>query len=239
MPLTIIKQPDKITSDKITVIIPSAGIGRRMKYHGAKALLELPNHETIIERQLRIIREVLPLCEIIVVVGFQADKIISLVKSRYRTRFVYSPNYEITSVVHSISLGLFPCLSSRVLILYGDLVFNSDTLLKTVGKGNISNILTSDKGQILTSEVGVTTQNNLAEHFGFDISTKWAQCIFLVDNVLNTFKSLVHNLDNSKIFTYEILNQLLSHNHQLYATNLNDGQLVEVDNIKDIERITF
>ena len=61
----------------MSVIIPAAGVGYRMKSYGPKCLLNVNENETIIEKIIQNVNTVFSKDEIIVCVGFEADKIIS------------------------------------------------------------------------------------------------------------------------------------------------------------------
>ena len=56
---------------KMTVIIPAAGAGRRMKSYGPKCLIDLTPNQTILDRQLEIINNTFKRTEIILVCGFE------------------------------------------------------------------------------------------------------------------------------------------------------------------------
>ena len=68
---------------EISIVIPAAGMGRRMKSYGPKALIPLPSDKTnprtgesrgenitLIERQIHILIDCYPNAEIFIVVGF-------------------------------------------------------------------------------------------------------------------------------------------------------------------------
>ena len=60
----------------VHVIIPSAGIGRRMKSYGCKSLLNIRDKK-LIDIQVENIRNVFPTNEIILVTGFDSDRLIN------------------------------------------------------------------------------------------------------------------------------------------------------------------
>ena len=60
--------------EDLSVVIPAAGIGRRMKSHGPKSLIHIKD-SSIIERQIKLVHKYYPESEIIVVVGFGANLI--------------------------------------------------------------------------------------------------------------------------------------------------------------------
>ena len=68
--------------DSITVIIPAAGEGRRMKSYGPKPLIQLTKG-TILDRQIRLIDKVLGPVDFIIVAGFECDKLMDSCPERF------------------------------------------------------------------------------------------------------------------------------------------------------------
>ncbi|MFZ9376704.1 MAG: 2-C-methyl-D-erythritol 4-phosphate cytidylyltransferase, partial [Candidatus Fonsibacter ubiquis] len=58
------------------IIIPAAGIGKRMKSHGPKANIKIDEKNTVITRILSIIKKSFGKTETIVVLGFQKEKLL-------------------------------------------------------------------------------------------------------------------------------------------------------------------
>ena len=109
-------------TEEYSIIIPAAGMGYRMRSYGPKALISLNLDQNIIQRQIEIIKNNFTNYEIILVVGFEAEKLMRntpefLVK-------VENESYERNNVVRSIGMGLRATTTDKVLIIYGDLVFN-------------------------------------------------------------------------------------------------------------------
>jgi CTP:phosphocholine cytidylyltransferase-like protein len=63
-----------VNRDDITIIIMGANIGYGMKSYGPKCLLHINNHETLLEYQINLLRTTFPHADIILVVGFLADR---------------------------------------------------------------------------------------------------------------------------------------------------------------------
>ena len=59
--------------EKINVIIPAAGIGRRMKSYGPKPLIKIGN-STIIKNQINLLQTYIPDINIVLVCGFKAER---------------------------------------------------------------------------------------------------------------------------------------------------------------------
>ena len=111
--------------DPITVIIAAAGAGRRMRSYGPKPLLTIKG-KTILSRQLEEIQTKFPTANIILVCGFEADKVMDRVRGNIIT--LENENYQDTNITRSVSIALRAVRTDRVLILCGDLVFPNGTL---------------------------------------------------------------------------------------------------------------
>ncbi len=105
-----------------TVIICAAGMGTRLGIGTTKALVDIDGIPLII-RQLELLKDY---DDIRVVVGFQAEKIIKVVKE-YRKDIVFAFNYdyETTGVADSLRKGLFAA-REYVISLDGDILVNQD-----------------------------------------------------------------------------------------------------------------
>ena len=85
---------------ELSVIIPAAGMGRRMKSYGPKGLISL-NGPSVLERQLKIVWKIYPKADITIVAGFQADLISERIRKKYPVRIVRNVEYETTNVARS------------------------------------------------------------------------------------------------------------------------------------------
>ena len=79
---------DKKDYSDMSVIIPAAGMGRRMKTYGPKCMIPI-NGVPIIERQIKQLNKVYPNCDIIIVVGFGSSVISDTINSS--TKHEFSP----------------------------------------------------------------------------------------------------------------------------------------------------
>ena len=64
-------------SQKYSIIIPSAGMGKRMRSYGPKSLIKITPEKNIVENQIEIINDNFTNHEIILVCGFEADKLMN------------------------------------------------------------------------------------------------------------------------------------------------------------------
>ena len=64
-------------SQRYSIIIPSAGMGKRMRSYGPKSLIKIAPDKNIVENQIEIINNNFTNHEIILVCGFEADKLMN------------------------------------------------------------------------------------------------------------------------------------------------------------------
>jgi len=201
----------KIKSDEedpITVIIAAAGAGRRMKSYGPKPLLNIKG-KTILSRQLEHIKLKFPNANILLVCGFEADRVMDQVHGDIIT--LENENYQDTNITRSVSIALRAMQSDRVLIICGDLVFSKGAL-DCLDFTQASILALKNENQ--SSEVG---------------------CIVGDDGYIkNMIKSLVFNRDNKKLFLFEIINKIIDNGCKIKCITHDSIQIVDVDVSKDI-----
>jgi choline kinase len=222
----------KQVDDEITVIIPAAGRGRRMKSYGPKSLISI-GKQTILERQISIVESLFPNSKFVIVTGFEADKVIS----NCPRKFVKIENelYEDTNVSRSVAMALNAVSTERVLIFMGDLVFNTEAIStldfeKTCVSANIDDSRTSEVGCIVSPD---KTVSNMM----YDLDLKWNQIIYLQSKELDIFKALCTKRRNRKLFLFEIINKVIDKGGKIKCITDERVKVIDVDNSKDLLRV--
>ena len=219
---------------ELSVVIPAAGIGSRMRYKEPKALLNLSEDVTIVERQLETIWQIYPKADILMVIGYKADKIRDQLK-RYPVRFIYNPIHESTNVTFSISLGLQAAISSECLIVYGDLVFNEHAI-NTITDGN-SKLLVDSNGHMNDDEVGVIIdEKNHISNLSFGLTKKWCQIAYLRGKELEIFKRSCYKDSTSRWFGYETLNDVINEGGILESYTIQSSIVFDIDTTQDLQK---
>ncbi len=212
------------------IIIPAAGLGKRMKSYGPKALVKCAHQEPLICRQIRLLRERFEDPYIVVVLGFGAERIKKFLPRDVHV--VFNPDFAITNVAHSIKLGMVCCPPwLPLLIIYGDLVFNKE-VLRTISLEQSSILLDIRDGR--ESEVGLTVVDNQATFFSYGLPLKWAQIATLLYPEQDIFNRLMCDNHRRKHFGYEVFNEMLEQDAKLEVLSNDKMRLVEVDSSKDI-----
>jgi len=221
-----------MSTNDLSVIIPTAGVGRRMRSYGPRALVGLWEGRTIIRRQIDLVRAVYPKSDIIVVVGHEADKVLKTLPSYVRV--VENEHFETTGAARSITLGLRATTTKRVLVVYGDLVFNKSTIESV--PVNKSSILVDNRNKTNISSIGVTLDGAHAVHFEYGLPTKWCHIVTLVNKELELFKSIGGKKERRKHMSHEIFNEIIERGGDFHWFENKKMLLAEIDSIQDVKK---
>ena len=215
----------------IHVIIPSAGIGRRMKSYGCKSLLNIKNHK-LIDIQIKCIENVIPRNEIILITGFDSDRLMS--QSPKNIIKIENEKYYENNVARSIDIGLKATKENdHVLILFGDILLNEDAL-KHINFQESSIVISNDMSD---NEVGCNINaKGYLEYMMFDLPNKWGHNIYLTSKELTLFKKIIWNKQTDKKFCFEILNEVINHGGKFKCIINNNIKVMDIDTSKDLQK---
>lgn len=228
MPITLANRPN--LREKYTIIIPAAGKGRRMNTYGTKSLIKLANGKNILQQQLHCIGNNFRFYEVIVVSGFEANRI--KFHSPSHVKHITNEDYDNNNVAHSISLGLTLATTNKVLIIYGDLVFNTYTLKNAFDKE--SGIVVDTAGHMKREEVGLLSRKNFLMHMSYGLNTKWAQIVYLTGKELELFTALAKHPHNKQKFGFELINDTIAMGGLFKIYQPKRMKVTDIDSSSDI-----
>jgi choline kinase len=208
----------------------AANIGYGMKSYGPKSLLSINPTETLIEYQLNLIQTSFPNADIILVVGFSADRVIK--RCPEGVRIVENQLYEHTNEVEQVRLALNCTLTDNVLILKDDIIFNDETLC-SISK-NESCIIYDSQEQIDDSNVGVTVIGDYATVFSYDIPTKWCHIVYLTEKDQQTLRTICSKRERNRMYLHEALELMLQRTGKIRAIEPTNMEIVKIDNSRQL-----
>ena len=216
--------------DPINVIIPAAGMGRRMKSYGPKSLIKIGN-STIVKNQISLVRSYIPNANIILVCGFQAAVLMNATPNNIIK--VENEKYNETNVVRSIGMGLRAINDcAKVLIMYGDLVFNAETIKSISFESSSIIIANKTMGQ---DEVGCIINKNSLQHLMYDLPNKWGQIAIFVDQELKLLQQMCWDHKNHGKFGFEIINNIIQQGGNFKCIENDNIKIIDIDSSKDIQ----
>lgn len=215
----------------VTVILLCDNPGYRMKSYGPASLISFKNKK-LIDLQIDAIKKVFNNYEIIVCVGFDADKVCKYIKQKYKNsniRIVENQIFNTSNSCESARLSLNNTNNDRVIICDGSLYFTSNTLEQI--DLNQSSVVTEMCRQD-NLEVGVNiNEHGNVEHFSFGASNTWSEICFIQNHdSIESLRRILTSFDKSK-FVFEALNDLIQTKHFLKRI-INEYSLYKINNLK-------
>ena len=228
---------DIFHSDELTIIIPAAGEGTRMKAFGPKSLIKLSNKLTVIDHQIQLIHKQFPFANIVLVHGYEANKVMNYLstKEEYSKKNIINlenERYKTTNVVRSIAIGLRATLTNKVLIMYGDLICNLSML--KIPDETQSSLYIDISNTMTENEVGCVIQNRLIEHMIYDLPNKWAQIAYITGLELTLLKKIVYNPTNENLLGFEVFNEIINQDGKFVPIKPKRGWANDIDCVKDL-----
>ena len=212
------------------MIIPVAGMGHRMKSYGPKCLLQANQKETILEKTISNIKREYPLSDIIVVAGFESNKVISSLP--HYVRIVENSSFEETNIVESIRLGINAAANKKLLIVYGDLIFNVYSIRDLTNNGTC--VIIDSKSRFKDDEVGVTIVKDKVTTFAYGLEKKWSQIAYFEGEDFDMLKKLCSNKKRSRLYPFEIFNMMIESGVKIKAVEPKRMTIKEIDSLKDL-----
>lgn len=231
--ISTIYSPSKIP---ISVIIPAANPGIRMRSYGSKSLIAYKN-TTVIESQIRAINHNLYNPDIILITGFESAKVQRFISSKnLNVKCVENTNWENENIVGSIKLGLSSAKHKNVLIVYGDIAFNINALKLPISSYSL--ILIEDKNKLMNKDaVGCIFNNNKVEQLMYDIPNKWCNIAYFNKQHYECLEYLCNKENYEKRFGFEIINKMIEYGCEISPCYNKEAKVIDIVSSKDIKRI--
>ena len=216
----------------ISVIIPAAGTGKRMKSYGPKPLIKV-GESSIINNQVSTIRTHLDVTDIVLICGFKASRLMNATHEAIIK--IENELYEESNVARSIGMGLRAIKKSEtVVIIYGYLEFNSTAIecLDLSASCIIAGVSTMGD-----SEVGcIVESNGQLANMMYDLPSKWGQIAVFTGLELQLLKELCWDKKNYRKFGFEIINRIIERGGVFHCIQSEDVKIMDIDTSKDIPK---
>jgi choline kinase len=119
------------------VIILSAGLGSRLQSPAPKSLINFYNGRNILNYQLAVLANFLPIWDIYIVVGFKKELVM---EAASRCTFIYNERYDRTNTAKSLLMAL-ERMDDDVLWINGDVFFSDKEIISHLMSEGANSIL--------------------------------------------------------------------------------------------------
>ena len=222
----------------MNIIQLAAGVGSRLGKPFPKPLTPLGDGETILARQQRILKDVFPDAQTMIVVGFKKDM---LMEEFPESVFVYNNNFGETNTSKSLLRGLNATPSGGVLWLNGDVVFDEGLLglvREAIGTGRSFVCVNTAKvgpeevkytvdGDGFISELSKTVRSPLGEAVGIN---------FVAADDKDVLIQHLADCDDNDYFERGIETAVAAGAARFLPVDISEFPCIEVDFTEDLER---
>lgn len=223
-----------VEPSRLSIIILAAGEANKMRSYGARSLIKVTSHQTLIEYQLDALHKFYQSPEIVLVCGYEAERVMD--NTPHEIIKVENERYQDTNVAKSLGVGLRACTGNEVLVMYGDLIFNHDTI-KYLDMSS-SFVLTDEFGCFDDEEVGcILNEHNAVENMFYALPNKWAQIAFFKGQELKLLKDTVWNKENERWFGFEIINDNITKGGSFSKLSNKKMKILDIDSAKNLQDI--
>jgi hypothetical protein len=228
-------QPCK--TELISVILLCDSPGYRMKSYGPLPLINIASHK-LIDMQIKAIQQTLLNFEIILCVGFDSDKIVKYIRSKYSNlpiRIVENQLFNSSNNCESARLALNNTLNNKVLICDGNLLFTNKTLSLI---NYAQTCVLTETNPCENLEVGINVDaNDEAQYFCFGAHSIWSEIIFLHnEDIIEVLRRNLASQDSKNKFLFEAINELIKTKHKIKCIK-NKYPINRINNIKTYHAI--
>jgi hypothetical protein len=230
-PRSLNKNTD-LSGELISIILLCDSPGYRMKSYGPLPLINISNHK-LIDLQIKAIQQSFTNFELIICLGFDAEKTCKYIRSKYSKlpiRIVENQLFNSSNSCESVRIALNNTLNSKVLICSGNLLF-SNKIFSLIHYNKTCALIENDPCENL--EIGINVDNNNeAQYFSFGACKIWSEILYLHDaNIVETLRKIIVYPDNKNKFIFEALNDVLKSKHKITCIN-NKYPIKKINNIK-------
>lgn len=228
---------DTIKNELVSVVLLCDTPGYRMKSYGAIPLIPF-GRQRLIDIQIQSLKKVFHNFELIICVGYDAEKVCKYIKNKYRQkniRIVENQKYETSNSCEGVRLCLNNINNGRIVICDGSLIVEKGTLNNIVSEK--SHVLTED-GFLENLEIGINVgESGNIEHFGFGAHRAWSEIVYLSNpDIIECLRKIISTENFRQKFLFEGLNELIKTKHRILAVT-NKHPVKKINNIKTYHKI--
>lgn len=227
----------------MTYIILAAGKGSNLQpltLNYPKTSFRLDENTTVLQRMVRIIRKHDKDAEIVVVLGYLADKVKESLAEE-NCKFVLNPFYEVTNSISSLWFARQYLERENVTIVHGDVVYSNEIIKNYLVKPTDHPYVLTDSSCLVAGNYNAVVRDNQIlvmskklENF----SAKYC-CMTKLDAVSarlmkQEIDSMILNNMYGQFFEDSLVQMIMFNDFQLFSEDIAGKNWSEVDTVDDL-----
>ena len=219
----------------LSFILISSMPTKGMKSMGNIGLLPFNKKSCILDKHIQNIKSVYPTAEIIVVAGFEQQRIARMLKKYEKVKCVSHDMQPYSNETESMWYGLRAMSNTKCIVLNINFVAGKALWTKIKYRSKKSLILLNSN-KYFKNELGATLRNDKLNYIFFGLPNKIANIYLLQESHIKYFLDNYSENSRSK-YLFETINTLAKH-QDFYYDNINYKNMKYINNIKDYNSIT-
>ena len=204
----------------ISFVILAGGESKKMKEFANRSLLKV-NKKTIIRHQIDEIRRIYPQCQIVLVLGHEAELVYQEVAA-YDVCCVFTNQEHHT--YQAALYGIRAATNPNIFLLHNDILLNEEVLTFNLAYPTI--VISEEKKDC----VGIIHQNNIVTNITYGVKNAWQKIIYLTGNSIKYLRQQPIKKENWNRFDWELYNYLL----ELDNFHYHIGKVKEINTGRDL-----
>tara|TARA_R100001132_G_C3273955_1_gene96001 strand:- start:768 stop:1454 length:687 start_codon:yes stop_codon:yes gene_type:complete len=223
-----ISEIKKSYDDNISVAILGNETDYRVRSYGPKCLLK-HGSSTIIQNQIKLIGETSCISDLVVVLGFECEKIINYIPEH--VRIVENQLYSETNSSESLRLVINNICGDRLLIIDGNILISRNAFKKLDFSRSFALCHKNGKpkNEISASKIGDHIGN-----FSFGLENCWDGVVFLQGKEFGLLRKACTDKGKGRFFVFELLNLVIDNGGKIEIQECKAGDIKVINSIKDI-----
>ncbi len=227
-------------------LILNSGIGRRMgiltKEH-PKCMVKISQNDTILSRQLRLLSQA-GVTNVVMTIGYLSQTLVNYCQSLdipLNFTFINNPLYSETNYIYSIYCARESVLDDDILLLHGDLVFESSVLMDIINSED-SCMKVSSTLSLPDKDFKAVVNNGIVKAVGVEFFNSAIEAQALYKLKQSDWKIWLNKLcefcdeGNRQCYAEVALNQVIDQ-CIIKAIDVGDRLCMEIDTPKDLNVI--
>lgn len=227
----------------MTYIILAAGKGSNLQpltLNYPKTSFRLDENTTVLQRMVRTIRKHDKDAEIVVVLGYLADKVKESL-SEENCKFVLNPFYEVTNSISSLWFARQYLERENVTIVHGDVVYGNEIIENYLVKSTDYPYVLTDSSCIMAGNYNAVIRDNqilVMSKKLENVSAKYC-CMTKLDAVSSRLMkqeidSMIKNNMYGQFFEDSLVQMIMFNDFQLFSEDIAGKSWSEVDTVDDL-----
>lgn len=217
---------------KYSVILLNCLPDKKIKSIGNRCLIQIKKNSNILDYHINTIHKIFHNPEIILVNGFDNNKLKKYVKNKYKNLiYIEHDINDTTNIGDSLQLGVSELSTKNVLFINTNHILYNKAI-NTI-KSNVSSsfaLYSKSKG-----EIGVVFDKNKIVNCYYDLPNNLFEVFYIHQNEFDIL--IKNNMNLEKLYLFEVLNHYINTGINIKPVCMNHQDIIIINNMNNIKRV--